>query len=184
MHKGASEVCPQISEFLLFDSCSARLAAHATQKLFGGFGGHGLKGTSAFFGQLGFQPGIPFLAAAGLSETGGGVLLALGLLTPLGSAGVLASMIVAIFSVHVRNGFFAMENWIELPFLYAASAFALAFSGAGRYSLDTLFGLSFLGDTALVSTVLLLSAAGAGLTLDMRKKEQKATALGVENVGR
>ena len=162
----------------------AAMAARGTQKLFGWFGGYGLKATGGFFERLGFRPGIRFAAAAGLSETGGGVLLALGLLTPFGSAGVLASMIVAIFSVHVRNGYVAIGNEIELPFLYAASACALAFSGAGKYSLDTQFGLSFLGDVALVSTVLVVSVAGAGLTLDMREKEQKATVLGVENVRR
>ena len=36
------------------------IAAHGTQKLFGWFGGHGLEGTGAFFGQLGFQPSSPY----------------------------------------------------------------------------------------------------------------------------
>ena len=58
----------------------AAMAAHGTQKLFGWFGGHGLEATGGFFERLGFRPGIRFAAAAGLSETGGGVLLALGLL--------------------------------------------------------------------------------------------------------
>ena len=88
-------------------------------------------------------------------------------------------MIVAIFSVHVRNGYVAIGNEIELPFLYAASACALAFSGAGKYSLDAQFGLSFLSDVALVNTVLAVSVAGA-----VCKKEQKATVLDVENVRR
>jgi putative oxidoreductase len=160
----------------------AAMAAHGMQKLFGWFGGYGLKGTGGFFERLGFRPGVRFAVAAGLSETGGGVLLALGLLTPLGSAGVLASMIVAIFSVHVRNGPDTIGTEIELPFLYAATAIALAFSGAGRYSLDTLFGLSFLSDVALVTTVLVASVAGAGLTLDMRENEQEDSAKGVDNV--
>lgn len=58
----------------------AAIAAHGAQKLFGWFGGYGLKGTAGFFEQLGFRPGVLFAAAAGLSETGGGVLLALGFL--------------------------------------------------------------------------------------------------------
>jgi putative oxidoreductase len=162
----------------------AAMAGHGTQKLFGWFGGYGLKATGGFFERLGFRPGIRFAAAAGLSETGGGVLLGLGLLTPFGSAGVLACMIVAIFSVHVRDGHVTIGNEIELPFLYAASACALAFSGAGKYSLDTQYGLSFLGDVALVMTVLVVSVVGAGLTLGMRKTEEKATVLGAENVRR
>ena len=38
------------------------LAAHGSQKLFGWFGGYGLKGTGGFFEQLGFRPGVPFAA--------------------------------------------------------------------------------------------------------------------------
>src|SRR5260370_36669489 len=48
------------------------LAAHGTQKLFGWFGGHGLKGTAAAFEQMGFAPGRPTAVAAGLGGAGGG----------------------------------------------------------------------------------------------------------------
>src|SRR5438093_12509551 len=130
------------------------IAAHGAQKLFGWFGGYGLKGTGGFFeAQLGFRPGVPFAAAAGLSEMGGGILLTLGLLTPFGSAAVLSAMLVAIVSVHVKNGFFAMANGFELPFLYAAAALGLAFTGAGAFSLDALFGLTFLSKPSLVGGI-------------------------------
>src|SRR6185369_3862065 len=88
----------------------AVMAAHGAQKIFGWFGGYGLKGTGGFFETLGFRPGVAFAAAAGLSELGGGILLALGFFTPFGSAGVLASMLVAMISVHMKNGFFAMTE--------------------------------------------------------------------------
>ena len=153
----------------------AAIAAHGSQKLFGWFGGHGLKGTGGFLEQLGFRPGVPFAALAGLSEAGGGILLALGFFTPFGSAAVLAAMLVAIFSVHVKNGFFAMSNGIELPFLYAVAAVALGFTGAGAFSLDSLFGLSSLSEPVLVDTVLLLAALGARATLALRKQDQKQT---------
>jgi putative oxidoreductase len=151
------------------------IAAHGSQKLFGWFGGHGLKGTGGFLEQLGFRPGAAFAALAGLSEASGGLLLALGFFTPFGSAAVLAAMLVAIFSVHVRNGFFAMSNGIELPFLYAVAAVALAFTGAGAFSLDSLFGLNFLSGPVLVDTVLLLAALGARATLALRKQDQNQT---------
>src|SRR5437667_11344718 len=111
------------------------IAAHGAQKVFGWFSGYGLKGTGGFFEQLGFRPGVPFAAAAGLSEFGGGLLLTFGLFTPFGAAAVLASMLVAIVSVHLKNGFFAMGNGFELPFLYAVAAIALAFTGGGAFSL-------------------------------------------------
>ena len=41
------------------------IAAHGAQKLFGWFGGYGLKGTGGFFEGLGFRPGVAFAAALG-----------------------------------------------------------------------------------------------------------------------
>jgi len=145
------------------------IAAHGTQKLFSWFGGYGLKGTGSFFEGLGFRPGVPFAAAAGLSEFGGGVLLALGLFTPFGAAAVLSAMLVAMVSVHLKNGFFAMGNGIELPFLYAVTAIGLAFTGAGAFSLDALLGLTFLSEPSLVEEVLLLAGLGAAATLAIRR---------------
>src|ERR1700730_4389884 len=51
------------------------LSAHGAQKLFGWFGGHGLKGTGGFFESVGFRPGVLFALAAGLGELGGGLLM-------------------------------------------------------------------------------------------------------------
>lgn len=152
------------------------IAAHGAQKIFGWFGGYGLKGTGAFFEKLGFRPGVFFAAAAGLSELGGGVLLTLGLFTPFGSAAVFAAMLVAMVSVHLKNGFFAMSNGVELPFLYAVAAFALAFSGPGAFSLDALFNLIFLADPSLVEGVLVLSILGATATLALRRRETEREA--------
>src|SRR5215813_3687334 len=103
------------------------IAAHGLQKLFGWFGGYGLKGTGGFFETLGFRPGVMFAAMAGLSELVGGLLLVLGLFTSVGAAAVLGEMLVAMVSVHLRNGFFATNNGIELPFLFAAAALGVAF---------------------------------------------------------
>jgi putative oxidoreductase len=147
----------------------AALAAHGSQKLFGWFGGYGLKGTGGFFETLGFRPGRAFAAAAGLSEFAGGLSLALGLFTPFGAAAVLATMIVAMFSMHLKNGFFAMTNGVELPFLYAVAAAAVALAGPGSLSLDALLGLSFLTEDALVGAVLALAVLGAAATLGLRR---------------
>lgn len=151
----------------------AAIAAHGAQKVFGWFGGHGLKGTGGFFETLGFRPGVLFAAAAGLSEFAGGILLALGFFTPFGAAAVLAAMIVAIVSVHLKNGFFAMSGGAELPFLYAAAALGLGFSGPGAFSLDALLGLTFLADPALVEGILVLALLGAAATLALRKQDRR-----------
>ena len=58
------------------------LFAHGAQKLFGWFGGHGLEATAGAFDSMGLKPGKRTATVAGASEAGGGLLLALGLLTP------------------------------------------------------------------------------------------------------
>ena len=121
------------------------LAAHGAQKLFGWFGGYGLDGTGQFMETLGFHPGRHHAALAGLTETGGGVLLALGLLTPLGAALVASVMLVATITVHLKNGFFAGGGGYEYNLVLAAAAVSLAFSGPGLLSIDALLGYSFSG---------------------------------------
>jgi putative oxidoreductase len=75
-----------IGAFLLRLTIGLTLAVHGSQKLFGWFNGPGLNRTGQFFETLGFHPGRRHALLAGLAETGGGVLLALGLFTPFGSA--------------------------------------------------------------------------------------------------
>ena len=121
------------------------LAAHGAQKLFGWFGGYGLDGTGQFMATLGFHPGRHHAALAGLTETGGGLLLALGLLTPLGAALVAAVMLVATITVHLKNGFFAASGGYEYNLVLAAAAVSLAFTGPGAFSIEAWLGYSFAG---------------------------------------
>ncbi|MGW4249151.1 DoxX family protein [Nocardia sp. NPDC004722] len=107
------------------------LAVHGSQKLFGWFNGYGLDATGAAFQGMGYDPGKFFATLAGLSEITGGLLLVLGLLTPLAAAIALGTMLNAINAT--RGGGFAM--W-ELPAVYALASVAIAFTGAGRLSLD------------------------------------------------
>lgn len=139
------------------------LFAHGAQKLFGWFGGYGVKGTGGFFESLGFRPGAFFAVAAGLGEAGGGILTALGLGGPIGPALIIMVMLVAIFSVHVRNGFFAANSGYELNTMNIAAALALAFAGPGSYSLDAAFGIDGVWTDAsrwIVVGVAVLFAAG------------------------
>ncbi|HEX6208103.1 MAG TPA: DoxX family protein [Actinomycetota bacterium] len=120
--------------------------AHGTQKLFGWLGGHGLDDTGRFYEeQLGYPRGRLAAALAGLAETGGGLLLAFGLLTPLGAAATVGVMLNATLTVHLRNGFFNQDGGFEYPLVNAAAAAALAFVGPGSISLDAALGLGLSG---------------------------------------
>jgi putative oxidoreductase len=121
------------------------VAAHGAQKLFGWWGGGGVAGTQRMFGSLGFRP--PRLAAipGGLAKLGGGLLVVLGLLTPLGCLALIVMMLGAIVSVHMRKGWWNTGGGSEFPALVAAAAFGLTMTGPGRYSLDGALDLSIVG---------------------------------------
>ena len=152
------------------------MAAHGAQKLFGWFGGHGLAGVSGYFESLGFRPGRFFAAAAALGEVASGVLTALGLFGPVGPSLMVLVMIVAAVSVHGPNGLFAMSNGIEVPLLYGAGAAALALTGPGSLSLDTLLGLTTFWTPGLNLAVLVAGILGGLANLALRRKPVLATA--------
>jgi putative oxidoreductase len=116
------------------------LAAHGAQKLFGSFGGPGLKGLAGYFGTMRFRAAFLMAVLAGSAEFFGGTFLAAGLLTPLAALAIAVVMINAIAAVHVKNGFFNGGGGYEFNLLIWASAVALAFAGGGRFSLDRLLG--------------------------------------------
>jgi len=144
------------------------LAAHGAQKLFGRLGGYGLDGTGQFMQQLGFHPGRRHAALAGLTETGGGVLLALGLLTPLGAALVASVMLVATITVHLKSGFFAADGGYEYNLVLAAAALSVAFTGPGAFSIDALLGYSFAGALWGVGAIV-LAVVGALVQVAQRR---------------
>ncbi|MBF6206895.1 DoxX family membrane protein [Streptomyces gardneri] len=108
------------------------LAAHGAQKLFGWWGGPGLQANADSFEQMGYNPGKLFGTLAGLTELGGGLLLLLGLLTPLAGAIVVGTMINAI-NVTWSGGL--LGGW-EMGLLFAVVGAALPFTGPGKFSLD------------------------------------------------
>jgi putative oxidoreductase len=121
------------------------LAAHGAQKLFGWFGGYGLEGTGQWMEGIGFSPGRRFAFMAGLAEFAGGLLLALGFLTPVGAALVASVMLVATITVHLKNGFFAAGGGYEFNLVLGVAALSLAFTGPGALSIDAFLGYPFSG---------------------------------------
>jgi len=136
------------------------MAAHGSQKLLGWFGGHGIAGTGMFLESIGFRPGRFFAVLASVTEVVSGILVALGLFGPIGPALMLSVMIVAAVSVHWKNGVFAQANGIEVPLFYGTAAVALALTGFGNYSLDSLLGLQSLYTPALALAALAIGLIG------------------------
>lgn len=102
------------------------------------FGGGKIAGTGRWFQSLGMRPGILHAWFASATELGSGVLLLLGLATPLACAGVIGTMVVAWITNHLRNGFFIFrpgEGYEYVMFLTLA-AVGLAGVGPGAWSLD------------------------------------------------
>lgn len=144
------------------------LAAHGAQKLFGWFGGYGLNGTGGFLEQLGFVPGRRNALFAGMAEFGGGILLALGLATPLAATLIISVMFVAISTVHLKHGFFNHAQGYEYNLSLAVAALSVAITGAGSVSLDAAFGLQDAGPVwGLVA--LLAGLLGGAVQLASRK---------------
>ena len=110
----------------------AIMIAHGFPKVFGGMEHH-----VETVRHIGFPGWMAYLSAA--AEFGGGILVLLGLFTRCAAFAILINMLVAIFGVHLRNGFLGQGNY-QFPLALATIAFSLIFFGAGPISLDWLRG--------------------------------------------
>jgi putative oxidoreductase len=117
--------------------------AHGAQKVFGWFGGRGLRETIAGFRQMGIPPAATVVAA--FIECFGGLAMIVGFLARPAALGLIVVMLVAISKVHVRNGFFL--NWsmaqgkghgYEFNLALIAMALSILIGGGGLLSVDRL----------------------------------------------
>jgi putative oxidoreductase len=114
--------------------------AHGSQKMLGWFGGAGYSATMGMFENMGIPALFAFLAI--LAEFFGGIGLLLGFLGRIAAFGILCNMLVAIWMVHLPNGFFM--NWtgrqagegFEFHLLALAIAIVIIVRGSGAFSID------------------------------------------------
>lgn len=108
------------------------LIAHGWEK----FAINGIEGTGAFFDSVGIPGATAAAAVVGAIELVGGILLILGLLTPLVAVLVVVVMIGAFLTVHIGSGVYVSNNGWELVAVVGLAAAVFGLVGPGRYSVD------------------------------------------------
>ena len=102
--------------------------AHGAQKLFGAFGGPGLKGFAGMMGHMGLKPAMAWAILVAVVEFAGGIFLVLGIMTRLSALLIGIVMVVAIVGVHLNDGFFGFE----FPLVLLGACISLLLTGGGR----------------------------------------------------
>jgi putative oxidoreductase len=113
--------------------------AHGAQKLFGWWGGGGLRGTAGWLGSQGFRPPRLMAFAVALSESSGAMFV-FGVVTPVVALALAATMVVAVGTAHWKNGFWSGKGGYEFNLVLWATAIGVAATGPGRFSIDRLLG--------------------------------------------
>jgi len=161
-----------VGRLLLRVTVGSIFVEHGTQKLFGWFGGHGPDGTGQFFESIGLRPGRRNAIAAGATEAGGGLMLTLGLATPLAAASLASVMLTALRTATWRDGFKTGEGGYEM--LLLVSALAVAESGPGPWSVDALLKSERRG-TGWAAAALAGAVAGSALVTTLGRRRATST---------
>jgi putative oxidoreductase len=119
------------------------LFPHGAQKVLGWWGGFGFSGTMGFFTQQMHIP-APLVLLVFAAEFLGALGLIFGFLGRIAAFGIAVEFIVAVFMIHIHNGFFM--NWtgqqkgegVEYFILLLAIAIAIIIRGSGAWSIDRL----------------------------------------------
>jgi putative oxidoreductase len=140
------------------------------------FGGGKIKGTAGWFASLGMKPGILHAWTASLTELAVGIMLILGIGTPLAATGTIGIMLVALITNHLKNGFFIFRPGEGYEYVLTIIVVALGIGcvGAGNWSLDHAFGWFASNSTLnLILTVAPGVLGAAGLLVTFWRPEKK-----------
>ncbi|OBG95298.1 hypothetical protein A5698_15605 [Mycobacterium sp. E136] len=153
---------------LLRLAVGALFIGHGLQKAFGLWGSPGLNGWEAELSDMGFRYAdiLTYVGAAG--QIAAGVLLILGLFTPVAAAGALAYLVTGVLAdamvahEEARLSDFLTDGHEYKVFLLCAVA-ALVLTGPGRYGFDA--GRGWARRPFLGSLGALVLGAGAGVAI-------------------
>lgn len=132
----------------------AMLVYHGVRKL------QSIGGTAGWFHGIGMRPGRFNAVLAGSTETGAGLLMAVGLLTSFAATAFVSLMVVAAVTTHWKNGFLIIKEGWEYVLIVAVFAIVVATLGPGEWSLDDAIGVA---DDLDGWTGLLLAGVGGAL---------------------
>ena len=159
------------SIFLLRAVFGIFLAFHGINKIRGG-----LAGTAGWFGSIGMRWPMMQARMAATTEIAAGLAFAAGLLTPIASAAIIATMLVAIVTVHWKVGFFIFlpnGGWEYCASIICVAA-TVALAGPGEFSLDEAMGTTFSATWGVSGIVLGIVAAFVHLLLSWRPQRSRS----------
>lgn len=137
-------------------------AVHGLQQSLGLWGGPGMAGWSGAMNHMGFQPAQYWALGATVVQVGGGIGLALGLLTPIAAAALVGIGVVIVIKVHWQKGFWNSKGGFEFPMVLLAGAIGILLMGPGGISIDGLLGFRLFTE-AWVKWLGLILAIGGGI---------------------
>ena len=151
------------------------VAGHGAQKLFGWWGGPGMTGWTNAMTRMRIRPPVAWAWMSALAELLGGLAVAAGFLNPIGSFGLIGSMLVAMALVHWPKGFWVSKGGYEFNLLIIAAAAAVAIAGPGAYSLDGALNIH-LPEPWLLIAGAVATVAGVAVALGTRAPAEVAKA--------
>lgn len=132
--------------FILRVTVGVLLTLHGLQKLFGIFNGPGIDGMTQILTESGYDQARTLAIAGGAVELVAGVMLIIGLATPVAAAGLLGLVGLGLTITLSGNESVPLlgetTRGLEPAVLYAAGLCALVFTGPGRWSVDRRWGWS------------------------------------------
>lgn len=150
------------------------MIGHGAQKAFGWWGGPGIAGWTSAMTRMRIRPPWAWAYVSMLGELGGGILLILGLLTPLACAAIAGSMLVAIYLVHLPRGFWVSKGGYEFNLSILGAVIALALIGPGAASVDVALRINVSQPVVLIVLAIAV-IAGVGTALVTRTAAAEVT---------
>jgi putative oxidoreductase len=139
------------------------MAGHGAQKAFGWWKGSGRTGWYDVMDRMGFRPRQAWGLASIAAELGGGLLFALGLVTPVAAMALVGQSVVIIFKAHWSRGFWGRDGGYEFPLSLVAGVVAVVGTGAGSLSLDSALGLGYPVEVRAALLVIGILGGGAAI---------------------